>query len=90
MVLKTLVFFGFIGLSSSLAGVLIETYVLYLKYFRAEPFQLHFTLLILGVLFIIVGIQFFSIGLIGEMIVGSISNNDKKRIDLIVKNDFKK
>ena len=83
-------FFGFIGLSSSLAGVLIETYVLYLKYFRGEPFQLHFALLILGVLFIIVGIQFFSIGLIGEMIVGSISNNDKKRIDLIVKNDFKK
>ena len=83
-------FFGFIGLSSSLTGVLIEFYVLYLKYFMGEPFQLHFALLILGVLFIIIGIQFFSIGLIGEMIVGSMSSNNKQRIELIVKKDFEK
>ena len=83
-------FFGFIGLTSSLTGVLIEFYVLYLKYFMGEPFQLHFALLILGVLFIIIGIQFFSIGLIGEMIVGSMSSNNKQRIELIVKKDFEK
>ena len=79
-----LYFFGQIGLFTFAAGSIIEGYVLYLKYFEGEPFAKHFALLILGVLLIVIGIQFFSIGLIGEMIANS--NQDKEaRIKKIIK-----
>ncbi|MEC7980414.1 MAG: glycosyltransferase family 2 protein [Candidatus Neomarinimicrobiota bacterium] len=79
-----LYFFGQLGLFAFTAGFIIEGYVLYLKYFEGEPFAKHFALLILGVLLIVIGIQFFSIGLIGEMIANS--NQDKEaRIKKITK-----
>ncbi|MGY8786760.1 MAG: hypothetical protein ACKVH5_00510 [Fidelibacterota bacterium] len=59
-----------------LTGLAIDFYVLYLKYFLDEPFAKHMALLMLGVLIIVVGIQFFSIGLVGEMIANS--NQDKE------------
>ena len=71
-----LYFFGKIGLFTFLLGVGIETYVVYLKYALNEPFAKHMALLMLGVLIIVVGIQFFSIGLVGEMIANS--NQDKE------------
>ena len=79
-----LYFFGQLGLFAFTAGSIIEGYVLFLKYFEGEPFAKHFALLILGVLLIVIGIQFFSIGLIGEMIANS--NQDKEaRIKKITK-----
>ena len=79
-----LYFFGQLGLFAFTAGFIIEGYVLYLKYIEGEPFAKHFALLILGVLLIVIGIQFFSIGLIGEMIANS--NQDKEaRIKKITK-----
>ena len=79
-----LYFFGQLGLFAFTAGSIIEGYVLYLKYIEGEPFAKHFALLILGVLLIVIGIQFFSIGLIGEMIANS--NQDKEaRIKKITK-----
>ena len=60
--------FGQIGFFTTITGLIIEFYVLYLKYGLAEPFQKHVALLLFGILIIVVGIQFFSIGLIGEMI----------------------
>ena len=79
-----LYFFGQLGLFAFTAGSITEGYVLYLKYFEGEPFAKHFALLILGVLLIVIGIQFFSIGLIGEMIANS--NQDKEaRIKEITK-----
>ena len=71
-----LYFFGQIGLFTFLSGLSIELYVLYLKYGLGEPFAKHMALLMLGVLIIVVGIQFFSIGLVGEMIANS--NQDKE------------
>jgi glycosyltransferase involved in cell wall biosynthesis len=71
-----LYFFGQIGLFTFLTGLAIDFYVLYLKYFLNEPFAKHMALLMLGVLIIVVGIQFFSIGLVGEMITNS--NQDKE------------
>jgi len=59
--------FGFFGLLSFLIGLIIEIYVLYLKYELGEPFQKHMALLVFGVMIIVIGIQFFSIGLLGEM-----------------------
>ena len=71
-----LYFFGQLGLLSFFTGFGIEGYVLYLKYVLGEPFAMHIALLIFGVLLIFIGIQFFSIGLIGEMIANS--NQDKE------------
>ena len=64
-------FFGKVGLLTFLFGICIETYVIYLKYFLGEPFAKHMALLMLGILIIVIGIQFFSIGLVGEMIANS-------------------
>lgn len=71
-----LYFFGQLGLLSFMSGFSIEGYILYLKYVLKEPFAAHIALLIFGVLLIFIGIQFFSIGLIGEMIANS--NQDKE------------
>ena len=59
--------FGFFGLSSFFIGLFVEIYVLYLKYVLGEPFQKHMALLVFGVMIIVIGIQFFSLGLLGEM-----------------------
>ena len=69
-------FFGKIGLVTFFTGFGIEIYVLYLKYSIGDPFAKHIALLMLGILIIVIGIQFFSIGLIGEMIANS--NQDKE------------
>ena len=69
-------FFGKIGLFTFLTGLGIEIYVLYLKYSIGDPFAKHMALLMLGILIIVIGIQFFSIGLVGEMIANS--NQDKE------------
>jgi len=78
-------FFGKIGLFTFLTGLGIEIYVLYLKYSIGDPFAKHMALLMLGILIIVIGIQFVSIGLVGEMIANS--NQDKESR---VKNSHKK
>ena len=60
-------FFGMIGLMTFSAGTFTELVVLYYKFFLGEPFAKHIALLLLGVILIFIGIQFFSIGLLGEM-----------------------
>ncbi|MDZ7820633.1 MAG: glycosyltransferase family 2 protein [Candidatus Marinimicrobia bacterium] len=67
--LRPMHFFGFLGLLSAGAGVIVEIMVLVYKYAYGDPFQSHMAMLILGVLLIVLGVQLFSIGLIGEMIV---------------------
>jgi len=62
-------FFGFFGLLSATAGVVVEIIVLIQKFAFGESFQSHMAMLILGVLLIVLGVQLFSIGLIGEMLV---------------------
>jgi hypothetical protein len=53
------------------AGVLVNVWVLYLKYSLGEPFSKHFALLVFGVMLLILGVQFISLGLLGEMIAQS-------------------
>lgn len=79
---KPLHLFGFFGIIGTALGVFIECYVMYLKYGLGEPFQLHFALLIFGVLFIVLGIQFFSIGLLGELLVRS-NPQSTNRVDTV-------
>ena len=66
---RPLHFFGSLGFISVLLGVGIESYVLYLKYILLDSFQQHMALIILGAILIIVGLQLFTFGLMGELIV---------------------
>ena len=63
--------FGMIGIIFSTVGFGVEVYVLYLKYGLMEAFQKHIALLVFGVMMIVIGIQFISMGLLGEMIARS-------------------
>ena len=66
---RPLHFFGMIGFLSILFGIAAEIYVLYLKYFLFHSFQQHIAMIIFGSLLIITGVQLFTFGLIGEIIV---------------------
>ena len=66
---RPLHFFGMIGFLSIFFGVAAEIYVLYLKYVLLDSFQQHIAMIIFGSLLIITGVQLFTFGLIGEIIV---------------------
>jgi glycosyltransferase involved in cell wall biosynthesis len=81
---KPLQFFGPVGLASGTAGFLISLYlsvekVLFSIDIGGRP------LLLLGVLLIIVGIQFIGMGLLGEMVVRVYHESQKKPIYVIKK-----
>lgn len=67
--------FGFFGLIAAFAGFLISLYLTYEKFILDVGIN-NRPIFFLGILLIIVGIQFFAIGLIGELIVHS--NQDEK------------
>ena len=69
--------FGTAGTISLFLGFLAELYVLYFKIIVGDLFAKHMPMLILGVLFIMVGVQLFGIGLIGELVTSS--NRDVQR-----------
>ena len=66
---RPLNFFGMVGFLSILLGLIAEIYVLYLKYVLLHSFQQHIAMIIFGSLLIITGVQLFTFGLIGEIIV---------------------
>ena len=78
---KPMYFFGMIGFVFGLLGVVICAYLSFL-WFGGEAIG-HRPLLFLGVLLILVGVQFFSMGLIGNMITDA--NEHKQPIDVFVK-----
>lgn len=60
--------FGLLGAISFIIGILINTYLTYIWIFHQAVLS-NRPLLLMGMLLIIVGIQLFAIGLIGELIV---------------------
>jgi glycosyltransferase involved in cell wall biosynthesis len=74
--LKPLHLFGSLGVLFTLAGIGINSYITYLRLHYGHIMNRH-PLLMLGVLLMIVGIQFFSTGLIAEMITSL--RTDKSR-----------
>ncbi len=72
--------FGFIGVLSFLAGTGILLYLTILKFVESTPISGR-PLFFVGILMAIVGVQFFSIGLIGEMITKTTVENDNVIID---------
>ncbi|MFH1852165.1 MAG: glycosyltransferase family 2 protein [Candidatus Neomarinimicrobiota bacterium] len=75
--------FGSIGFLSTTVGFIAEFYVLYLKYIVGNPFKQHMALIILGVMLIVIGIQFISLGLLGEMIAHS-TQGQEDRVKCII------
>ena len=73
--------FGSIGLITFLVGMIINLYLAIEKIF-AKGILSNRPLLFLGILLVIVGIQFISIGLLGEMI----TETQKKKCDYSIKN----
>jgi glycosyltransferase involved in cell wall biosynthesis len=60
-------FFGFFGAIAFIIGIIVNGYLTYL-WASGQPLS-NRPMLFLGMLLIIVGIQFFSVGLLGEMVV---------------------
>ncbi len=72
-------FFGFLGALSFLVGLIVNGYLTVL-WIVGEPLS-NRPMLFLGMLLIIVGVQFFSVGLLGEMLV----NNFMSEREYIIK-----
>ncbi|HSB30428.1 MAG TPA: glycosyltransferase family 2 protein [Candidatus Sulfobium mesophilum] len=79
---KPLQFFGPVGLASGAAGVLISLYLSFEKLVFGRDIGGR-PLLLLGVLLIIVGIQFIGMGLLGEMLVRTYHESQNKPIYVI-------
>ncbi len=76
---RPLHFFGLLGAISFLAGVLIDGY-LSILWFAHKINLSNRPVLYLGTLLIIVGVQFFSLGLIGEMLAHNTKKDDSYSI----------
>ena len=60
--------FGFFGLFCGFASFGVESYVLWKKLYLHHSFYEHLALMLFGAMLFILGLWFFSIGLIAEMI----------------------
>lgn len=67
--------FGFLGMISFVLGTIISGVLTYQRIFE-DKFLSNRPLLFLGILLIIVGVQFFSIGLLGEMLSSASKDTD--------------
>lgn len=82
---KPLHFFGSIGIVTFLSGVLINSYLV-LLWFKGIKIGDR-PLLMLGVLLVIISIQFISMGLLGEMIVSYYQSDEDYKIESITVTD---
>ena len=70
--------FGIFGLISLHLGLIVECVVLYFKYGLGEPFAKHMALLMFGIMLIVIGIQFFSMGLLGELMARTAQGQENR------------
>ena len=77
---KPLHLFGMFGLISFLTGFVITLYLTYLKFFEGASIS-NRPLFLVGILFIIIGVQFISLGLIAEMITKSNAHEEDYLIE---------
>jgi len=75
--------FGRIGLGSGLIGFLICSYLSIRKLFFKMSLLERMPMLLLGVLLILVGVQFISMGLLGEIMVRTYHESQRKPIYVI-------
>lgn len=78
--------FGSFGIGFFTIGFIVECIVLHFKFVLGEPFSKHIALLMFGIMLIVIGIQFFSLGLLGEMMARS-SQNQEDRVSKVYSKD---
>jgi glycosyltransferase involved in cell wall biosynthesis len=79
--------FGPIGLFSGLTGLAVNLYLMFL-WFTGQAIG-HRPLLLLGTLLIIVGIQLIGMGLLGEMLVSSYHESQRKPLYVLKSPEYK-
>lgn len=72
-------FFGLFGVLFLFVGIAINLYLAYIKIFLGEPLA-NRPLLFLGLLLVMVGVQFFSIGFLGELLNRGGERNQKPNV----------
>ena len=78
---RPLQFFGLLGLGGTGAGLLIGTYVLFKKlYYHISVMTQHGPLLLLSIALLVSGIQFISMGLLGEIMARTYYESQNKPI----------
>ena len=86
---KPMHFFGKFGVLFSLSGLIINLYLTYqwINHWinPLEPFTIMRPLFFLGILLIVIGVQFFSIGFVGEMIVRKSSSESPLNMNILPK-----
>lgn len=75
--------FGLMGLISSLAGFVICSYLSIAKIFFQMSLLKRMPMLMLGILLVILGVQFITMGLLGELIVRTYHESQKKPVYVI-------
>ena len=83
---RPLHFFGFIGLFCILISTICEVFPLYDKLGNGIPFQKHFALIVFGAMVFVLGLWFFSIGLLGELLIKASGTSEKKIHSVYTKN----
>ncbi len=82
---KPLHLFGLFGLACLSIAFLCELYVVILKLFFGHPFQKHFAMMLFGGMLFVLGLWFFSVGLIGEM-VAQTTQDKEDRVKQVIEN----
>ena len=77
--------FGFFGLLCVLSAIVLESTAVYYKLLLDHPFQKHFALIVFGAMVFVLGLWFFSIGLIAEMITAN-QQGKEDRVKCIIGN----
>ena len=83
---RPLHFFGSIGLVFIFISTISEVYPIYDKIANGIPFQKHFALIVFGAMIFGLGLWFFSIGLLGELLVKASGTSEKKIHSVYSKN----
>ncbi len=83
---RPLHFFGSIGLVFILISTISEIYPIYDKIANGIPFQKHFALIVFGAMIFGLGLWFFSIGLLGELLIKASGTSEKKIHSVYSKN----
>ena len=77
--------FGLFGLLCVLSAIVLESTAVYYKLLLDHPFQKHFALIVFGAMVFVLGLWFFSIGLIAEMITAN-QQGKEDRVKRIIGN----
>ena len=83
---RPLHFFGSIGLVFIFISTISEVYPIYDKIANGIPFQKHFALIVFGAMIFGLSLWFFSIGLLGELLIKASGTSEKKIHSVYSKN----